>query len=157
LRTLDDLFEPRSTLSEMTYGAFPTGTRIHYVIYPASETRYPQQDDVVTGWPGVGRVSGYDAVSLESQDLTFTAKAGIGAGQDYKIAYCWYDGVNYSSVVVTEFTTPPYIFTFDAGAYSHTGATQDYTITVSGVPTLSSVQVYDITDTTARPRVTVTF
>jgi hypothetical protein len=82
---------------------FPSGPRIHYVIYPSTETRFPQQDDVVKGWPGVGTTSGWQNISTNSQLVTFSVDAtGLTASTNYRVAFVWYDGVNYSPVSLGE-------------------------------------------------------
>lgn len=116
---------------------FPAGQRLHYVVYPATETRTPQQDDIVKGWPGVGVTSGYEKIEQSANPKSFSADAsGLTASTNYKIAYVWYDGLNYSNSSTVQFST-------GAGG--------------SGIPVLSAVTLYDVTTTTARPRVTITF
>lgn len=114
--------------------------KIYYVVYPNTESKFPQEIDVVTGWGGISVASGNQIVpSTSTYDFVFSTDAvGLSPSTLYKIAYVWYDdvGLNTSSVVTTTFTT---------------------TEATSGVPTLTAVTLYNVTTTTARPRVTVTF
>lgn len=94
------LFAPRQVIIPSN---FANGPRIHYIVYPSSETRFPQQDDVVKGWPGVGVNSGWQSVSSESQVVTFSVDAsGLTPSTNYRVAFVWYDGLNYSPVSLGE-------------------------------------------------------
>lgn len=117
------------------FEGFPTGPRIHYVVYPDAVTTVPQQEDVIQEWPGTATTYGYERAPEGSGDFTFSADASaLTALTTYKIAYCWYDGLNYSDLSFATFTTGD-----------------------GSIPLLSNVILYSITSTTARPRVTITF
>lgn len=95
-------YEPRKLIVP---SHFATGQRVHYVIYPSTETRIPSQEDIIKGWPGVSVVSDYQS-SSQTENLTFNVEAeGLTANTTYKIAFVWYDGVNVSNYTIADFNT----------------------------------------------------
>lgn len=128
------LFEPQSiTLPHY----FATGQRIHYVVYPASESRYPQAQDVIDGWPGVATTTGYEANSSSSLVNFYVDAEGLADGTSYKLAYVWYDGNNVSDVVISD------SFSTLSGAIALT-AGNDTQVSTSATGVITQVQVLTV-------------
>lgn len=135
-----------SALHGMILGAFKfvtepqiatAGTRVFYVVYPASETRVPQGLDIYNGWPGVSVSRGdYITPSFNGTFNFPTNITGLSPSTSYKIAFVWTDGEYWSSVVEASFST------LASAGYS--------------IPVLSAATMFNVTDTTGYARVTIT-
>ncbi len=97
--------------------------RIYWVVQPAAVAD-PTAAQIVGGLDGSGAAA-VDAGDEESPTVTtapftFAADAtGLSSATNYEIAFVWFDGTNYSNVVVGTFTT-------DAGGGSSIAAISNY-------------------------------
>lgn len=111
--------------------------RVFYVVYPASESRFPQGLDVYNGWPTVAITKGDYVCPTFTGTFDFpTNITGLSTSTSYKIAFVWTDGEYWSSVVEASFTT------LAPAGYS--------------IPVLSAATMFNVTDTTGYVRVTIT-
>ena len=83
--------------------------RLYWVVQAAAVAD-PSAAQIVGGLDGSGAAAvdagDEEAPSVTTNPFTFTTPAtGLTAGTSYEIAFVWYDGANYSNVVVGSFST----------------------------------------------------